>query len=158
MNSNNDSIRNNCVIKINTVVNNHDLSRNIEKSIFNTTINNATENNINRRWDNKIFYNLYFSKIRSIFTNLDKGSHIKNTYLLDKIKSGDIKAEDISKLSVYEIHPENWKSLIDAKIKRDKINDKIEELQDLKASLEWLIKKCPGNDKPNCPILEELAG
>ena len=30
MNSNNDSIRNNCVIKINTVVNNHDLSRNIE--------------------------------------------------------------------------------------------------------------------------------
>jgi len=45
-----------------------------------------------------------------------------------------------------------------AKIKRDKINDKIEELQDLKTSLEWLIKKCPGNDKPNCPILEELAG
>lgn len=125
MNSNNDSIRNNCVIKINTVVNNHDLSRNIEKSIFNTTINNATENNINRRWDNKIFYNLYFSKIRSIFTNLDKGSHIKNTYLLDKIKSGDIKAEDISKLSVYEIHPENWKSLIDAKIKRDKMKYEI---------------------------------
>ena len=125
MNSNNDSIRNNCVIKINTVVNNHSLSRNIEKSIFNTTINNATENNINRRWDNKIFYNLYFSKIRSIFTNLDKESHIKNTYLLDKIKSGDIKAEDISKLSVYEIHPENWKSLIDAKIKRDKMKYEI---------------------------------
>ena len=45
-----------------------------------------------------------------------------------------------------------------AKIKRDKINDKIKELQDLQISLEWLIKKCPGNDKPNCPILEELAG
>ena len=45
-----------------------------------------------------------------------------------------------------------------AKIKRDKINDKIKELQDLQTSLEWLIKKCPGNDKHNCPILEELAG
>ena len=22
---------------------------------------------------------------------------------------------------------------------------------------EWLIKKCPGNDKPNCPIIDELA-
>ena len=44
-----------------------------------------------------------------------------------------------------------------AKIKRNKLNDQIKELQDLKKSLDWLIKKCPGDDKPNCPILDELS-
>ena len=34
-------------------------------------INNSKENNINRKWSNKIFLNL-FIKIRSIYMNLDK--------------------------------------------------------------------------------------
>ncbi|OUU63713.1 MAG: hypothetical protein CBC22_00240 [Alphaproteobacteria bacterium TMED62] len=37
------------------------------------------------------------------------------------------------------------------------ITKQIDELSDLKASLEWLIKKCPGNNKPDCPIISELA-
>jgi len=121
MNSNNDKIRNSCVHKLNKIVNDDKLSRNIEKNIFNSVIDNAKDNNINRRWDNKIFYNLYFSKIRSIYNNLDENSYINNKYLLQKIKDGDIKTEDISKLSVYEIHPDNWKEIIDEKLKRDKM-------------------------------------
>ena len=42
-------------------------------------------------------------------------------------------------------------------IKNDKLKKQIKELKDLQKSLEWLIKKCPGNDKPNCPILDELS-
>tara|TARA_B100000427_G_C15282827_1_gene496178 strand:+ start:288 stop:671 length:384 start_codon:yes stop_codon:yes gene_type:complete len=42
-------------------------------------------------------------------------------------------------------------------IKNDELKRQIQELEDLQKSLEWLIKKCPGNDKPNCPIIEELA-
>ena len=42
-------------------------------------------------------------------------------------------------------------------IKNDELKRHIQELEDLQKSLEWLIKKCPGNDKPNCPIIEELA-
>ena len=45
-----------------------------------------------------------------------------------------------------------------AEIKRNKLIDQIQELKDLKKSLDWLIKKCPGDDKPDCPILDELAG
>ena len=125
MNSNNDKIRNSCVQKLNSLIDDESLSRNIEKSIFNFVIDNTRENNINRRWDNKIFYNLYFSKIRSIYINLNKDSYIKNNYLLDKIKNNDIKPEEISKLSVYEIHPDNWKEIIDEKLKRDKMKYEI---------------------------------
>ena len=125
MNSNNDKIRNNCVIKLNNIIKDEQLSRNIEKNIYNILINNAIENNINRKWSNKIFLNLYLSKIRSIYNNLNKDSYVKNYYLIDKIKNGDIKPDDLSKLSVYEIHPENWREIIDEKIKRDKMKYEI---------------------------------
>ena len=41
--------------------------------------------------------------------------------------------------------------------KLTKISKQIKELEDLKESLEWLVRKCPGNSKPECPILDELA-
>ena len=44
-----------------------------------------------------------------------------------------------------------------AKKKLENINEQINELNDLKKSLEWLLKKCPGNDRPDCPIIDELA-
>ena len=44
-----------------------------------------------------------------------------------------------------------------AKKKLENINKQINELNDLKKSLEWLLKKCPGNDRPDCPIIDELA-
>jgi transcription elongation factor S-II len=124
MNSNSnlkDTNRNNCVNKINSILDDIDKSRNIEKSIYNSVIVYSKENNINRRWDNRIFYNIYFSKIRSIYINLNKNSYVKNDYLYDKIKNDEIKAEEISKLSVYDVYPDNWRKMIDEKIKRDKM-------------------------------------
>tara|TARA_Y100001978_G_scaffold58054_1_gene52218 strand:- start:86 stop:472 length:387 start_codon:yes stop_codon:yes gene_type:complete len=44
-----------------------------------------------------------------------------------------------------------------AKNKLASITKQINELRDLKKSLEWLVKKCPGNSKPDCPIINELA-
>lgn len=44
-----------------------------------------------------------------------------------------------------------------AKNKLIKLSEKIKELEDLKKSLEWLVSKCPGNSKPECTILDELA-
>ncbi len=44
-----------------------------------------------------------------------------------------------------------------AKNKLENITRQINELKDLKKSLEWLVKKCPGNEKPDCPIINELA-
>ena len=117
----NDSIRNKCVYKINEYINNESISRNIEKGIFNYMISYSKENNIIRKWENPIFYNLYFSKIRSICLNVNKNSSIKNEYLINKINKGEIKGEDVAKLSVYDINPDNWKKILDEKLKRDKI-------------------------------------
>ena len=40
----------------------------------------------------------------------------------------------------------------------DRIAQKIEELQALKSTLETLVVRCHGDDRPDCPILDDLAG
>lgn len=39
-----------------------------------------------------------------------------------------------------------------------KIERKIVELNAMKVTLSELVNKCQGNDRPDCPILQELAG
>jgi Cu(I)-responsive transcriptional regulator len=39
----------------------------------------------------------------------------------------------------------------------ERIAQKIDELQALKSTLETLVKRCHGDDRPNCPILDDLA-
>jgi len=137
----NDKYRSVTVKKINTIIDDLIISRNIEKGIYNFIINFSKENNINRKWTNKIFYNLYFSKVRSIYINLDKDSYVKNNYLLDKIKNKDIKPEEVSKLSVYDMYPNNWKKMIDIKSKRDKIKY---ELKPEAMTERYKCRKCGG--------------
>jgi Cu(I)-responsive transcriptional regulator len=38
------------------------------------------------------------------------------------------------------------------------IEEKIRELQSMRATLQKLIHACHGDDRPDCPILEEMAG
>jgi MerR family copper efflux transcriptional regulator len=38
------------------------------------------------------------------------------------------------------------------------IEDKIAELQSMRATLQKLVHACHGDDRPDCPILEDIAG
>ena len=40
----------------------------------------------------------------------------------------------------------------------DKIDRKIAELQGMRDTLEHLVARCHGDDRPDCPILADLAG
>jgi len=41
---------------------------------------------------------------------------------------------------------------------RTRIDRKIEELRGLRATLDHLIAQCHGDERPECPILDDLAG
>ena len=118
--SSNDPIRNDYVILMNKEFNDV-LSRQIEQQLYNGSIRAAKERSIRRTWTNPLFKQLYISRIRSFYSNASSDSYIENNNLKDKIMNGDIKVEQISELSVYDICPENWAELLDKKIKRDKI-------------------------------------
>lgn len=40
----------------------------------------------------------------------------------------------------------------------ERIAQKIEELEALKSTLQTLVARCHGDDRPDCPILDDLAG
>ena len=123
--SNDDSVRNKHVILMNKEFNNETLSRLIEQQLYNVSIRVAKERFIRRRWDNPLFKQLYISKIRSFYSNIVADSYVKNINFKTKIMNDDIKVEQISELSVYDICPENWAELLDKKIRRDKIKYEI---------------------------------
>ncbi|MEE9313032.1 MAG: Cu(I)-responsive transcriptional regulator [Rhizobiaceae bacterium] len=62
-------------------------------------------------------------------------------------------------LSLYE---DDHRASADVKaIARDKVGEidrKIKELKSLRTTLKNLADNCHGDDKPNCPIIDELAG
>ena len=44
-----------------------------------------------------------------------------------------------------------------AEAQRQRIDEKIAELESMKRTLETLMASCHGDDRPDCPILERLA-
>jgi len=121
----NDKRRQFVVDKLDYYIKDESISRNIEKSIYNYTIKLSVELNITRSWENIIFLKLYLSKVRSIYSNIKPDSYIKNTDFLKRIINGDINIENISKLTRMEIYPDNWKELIDKKVKIDTLKSKL---------------------------------
>jgi DNA-directed RNA polymerase subunit M/transcription elongation factor TFIIS len=135
-----EKFRNNVMIKINKLLNDEKKSLNVEKSIFNFSIKEATNMKIVKKWDNEYFVLIYFNRFKSIFINLNK----KNNKLLEKIINGEITNEDLCNLTHQEMFPEHWTEIIKEKIKMDKkIFDekKIESMSDLVK-----CKKCKGRE------------
>lgn len=93
----NEIFREKIVDNINNIVENKKMSINIEKSVFNYTLEEAKEKNIVRKWENKYFLQLYKNRLKSIYINL------KNPVFLKKIKTKVIKTKNLKKMS----HQEN---------------------------------------------------
>jgi transcription elongation factor S-II len=137
--NNPDKFRSNIINKINTIINDEKKSINIEKSIYNYTIQESKTRKIVRKWDNKFFVLIYINKLHSIWMNISDNSYINNKIFINKIKNDEIRTKHIAFMTHYEIYPENWKELIDAKIERDKY-----KFEDDKrcATSEFKCRKC----------------
>nr|QDY51860.1 transcription factor S-II [Mimiviridae sp. ChoanoV1] len=97
-----------------------DYFKNLEREIFNHTINNCVEKNIVPCW-NHIFTKLYINKARTIYTNLNPESYIKNKRLMLRLKKNEFTPYQLVNMNYQELFPENWKELIDMKFKKDKV-------------------------------------
>jgi len=114
------AFRTNIRKKLNMIIRKKKLSTNLEKGIYNYTIQTASLRNIVRKWDNEAFTMIYIDKFKSILINLNVKSTINNKELLKRLKNGEFKAREMAFMTHQELYPEKWKSLIDKKIKRDK--------------------------------------
>jgi len=137
--SNPTEFRKNIVEKLNKYIVNNKKCINIEKSIYNYTIQEATRNKVIKKWDNKYFIMIYIDKLRAIWLNIDSNSYIGNKSFIEHINDGTISTKDIAFLTHQEIYPEIWKSLIDAKIKRDENKFEVDKRG---ATSEFKCRKC----------------
>lgn len=87
---------------------------NIEKGIFNWSVQHASKNNIVKKWSNPFFVTLYIDHLRSVYINLKKPD------VSAAVLSGNIKSHEIAFMTHQEICPEKWKQLIEDKKVRDK--------------------------------------
>jgi len=136
--SNPDTFRENIKNKLSKIIEDDTIATNVEKSIFNFTINESKLKKLVRKWESKEFVALYMDRLRSIYINL------KNKNFLTQIKNKEITPQQLSKMTHQEFNPEHWKELIERKIKRDssKYVMNIEASTDMYTCKKCKSKKC----------------
>ena len=111
---------------------------NLEKGIYNKTLEIAHEKYIVKKWENEYFTQLYIDKLRTIYINL------KNPSVLEWIATKKIKPHELAFLTHQEILPDKWKQLIDdLKIQnQNKYTPKIEASTDNFTCYKCKSKEC----------------
>ena len=135
-----DTFRSNVKGKLNKIIENDKQSINLEKGVFNYSLQQAKRLKIVKKWDNKPFVNIYLSHLKTIFQN------IQHPELKEKIKSGEIKGHLVAFMTHQEMRPELWEKMIEQKIKRDKSKYEV----NLEAATDnFTCFKCQRNDPDN---------
>lgn len=93
----------------------------IEKGIYNYVIEKCSENSIIPIWENPEFNDMYISKSKSIYSNLNTKCYVGNKALLEKVKKGNINPYELAFLDSYKLYPEKWNDIIEEKAKMDKM-------------------------------------
>ena len=132
-----EKFRSSIIESLSKIVNCDKRARNIEKSIYNKCLEEATEKTIIKRWDNKFFVMIYIDKLKNIYFTL------KNPEILSKIQKGIFKTSDIAFKTHQELYPEKWSILMEDKKLRleNKYFPKIEASTD-----NFVCRKCKSNE------------
>ena len=91
----------------------------LEKGIYNHSIEEAEKRNVRKVWDNPEFQTIYEIAAKRTITNLDDKSYVSNGRLYDRLKEGEFKPHDVPFMSYSELYPEKWGTMIEMGIKRE---------------------------------------
>jgi DNA-directed RNA polymerase subunit M/transcription elongation factor TFIIS len=87
---------------------------NLEKGIYNRTLQKADEMNIVKKWDNAYFVQLYVDWLKCIIINLD------NSDVMNMLTSKKIKPHELAFMTHQDMNPKMWTKIIEDKKNRDK--------------------------------------
>ena len=120
--SDSNKFRSNVKILFGEILENEKSGDNLEKGIYNYTLQIADDKNIIKKWDNRYFTQLYIDKFRTLYNNL------KTDSIKDLIVQKKIKPHELVFMNHQEMLPEKWNLLVeDIKIKtQNKYTPKLE--------------------------------
>lgn len=81
----------------------------LERCIYNATINAANYRHIGKAWTHHPFVGLYKMVAKHITVNFHPSSYVENTELFAKYKAGEVTFKDISEMDTYQMFEERWK-------------------------------------------------
>jgi transcription elongation factor S-II len=107
---------------------------NLEKGIFNWSIQCAKEKDVIYEWSNPYFITIYKNKVRSIYENLKK-----NSRLIELVVSNQKKPHELVFMTHMEMCPDIWMEIIQQWefIKKQELETNVESMTDA-----FLCKKC----------------
>jgi DNA-directed RNA polymerase subunit M/transcription elongation factor TFIIS len=134
--SNPEHFRNTITDSLNKILKNTVKARNLEKGIFNKSLDEAATKTIMKSWDNHLFVQLYVDRFKHIYFTL------QNAEIVEKLTSGVFKAKELAYKTHQELYPEKWDKLVEDKRIRleNKYFPKIEASTD-----NFTCRKCKSN-------------
>jgi len=93
---------------------------NLERGIYNATLEDAKKHMVPLTWDHTVFTWMYKMISKRTVSNFHPKSYITNTTLIQRWKEGEFTLESIGHWTPYELNPANWKELKDQQFRRDK--------------------------------------
>jgi len=96
-----------------------DICEDLEKGIFNASLEEAKRRGVRQHWENPEFKNIYKIISRKTLANLDPSVYIGNTRLIKRLQEGEFSAHQIPCMDARELFPENWQELADEQLKRE---------------------------------------
>lgn len=121
-----DEFREKIIDKLSLILNSKNRGINLEKGIYNSSLEIAENKNIVKKWDNEGFINIYIQKLKNIYINLN------NKHVMELLKNNKFKIHELAFMTHYDYNPDKWKTLIEEKKIRDenKYTPKIEASTD----------------------------
>jgi len=93
-------------------------AQDIEIGIYNWTVAKCDEKQMVKNWKSPRFAAIYAEKARSVITNLNSNSYIKNENLAKRIKEKEFLPHEVSFMKPEHVFPEKWRQIVENNIKR----------------------------------------
>lgn len=139
---NGSELRSNTVSILNEIINDHDITINVEKGIYNYSIWRSQLRYQPCTWDSDSFVSVYKNKFKQICANLIPTSYIQNENLIKRLKNKEFLPHEIAFASPCELFPERWAKIISEKEKRDSA---VSEIDNSIATEQFKCSRCKGN-------------
>ena len=92
----------------------------LERGIFNASIEEAKRRMIPQTWEHTTFVWIYKMISKRAIGNFNPESYIGNQHLIERWKEGEFTLDQIARWSPYELKPSHWKQLKDQQFRREK--------------------------------------
>lgn len=133
-----ENFRENVRRKLNPILDDENMVLNLEKGIFNYSLQEAGFRKIVKKWENPQFVQLYTDRLRTIYLNL------KNKNLIEQLKSNEITPQGLAFMTHQEMNHEKWQDLMEKKriLDANKFNNNIQASTNLFTCGKCKSKRC----------------